>query len=81
MERFEFIIDNENKPSELYKGKERINVGKKLSDFKIIKKLGEGHFGSVQLVTSKLTHKNYAMKEIKTTRYRTHIQRLQVEKK
>ena len=80
MERFEFIIDNENKPSGLYKVKKTINIGSKLSDFKIIKKLGEGHFSSVHLVTSKITHKNYAMKEIKTARYKTERQRLQVEK-
>ena len=76
------MLDNNGQPQFLCidKGGQKVNVGSKLSDFTIIRKLGEGHFGSVLLVTSKLTNKLYAMKEIKSSRYQTERQRLQVEK-
>ena len=76
------MLDNNGQPQFLCidKGGQKVNVGSKLSDFTIIRKLGEGHFGSVLLVTSKLTKKLYAMKEIKSSRYQTERQRLQVEK-
>ena len=78
----EFMLDKNGQPQFLCidKGGEKVNVGSKLSDFTIVRKLGEGHFGSVTLVTSKLTQKLYAMKEIKSSRYKTERQRLQVEK-
>ena len=50
---------------------EKIDVGSKLSDFIIEKKLGEGYFGSVSLVSSKKTKLLYAMKEINTSKYKT----------
>ena len=45
----------------------KVDVGSKLSDFNIVKKLGSGHYGSVYLVSSKKTKLLYAMKEIKQT--------------
>ena len=79
---FEFMTD-ENGRFQFYsidKGDTKINVGAKKSDFFIQKKLGEGHFGSVSLVSSKITHKLYAMKEIKANRYQSEAQRKEVEK-
>ena len=78
----EFMLDNNGQPQFLCidKGGEKVNVGTKLTDFTVVRNLGEGHFGSVKLVTSKLTNKLYAMKEIKSSRYKTERQRLQVEK-
>ena len=76
------MLDKDGKPQFLCidRGGTKVNVGSKLSDFTIVRNLGEGHFGSVKLVTSKLTKKLYAMKEIKTARYKTEAQRKQVEK-
>ena len=76
------MLDNNGQPRFLCidKGGQKVNVGSKLSDFNIVRNLGEGHFGSVKLVTSKLTNKLYAMKEIKASRYKTDKQRKQVEK-
>ena len=78
----EFMLDNNGQPKILLidKGGEKVNVGSKLSDFTIVKNLGEGHFGSVKLVTSKLTNKLYAMKEINQSRYQTEKQRKLVMK-
>jgi len=45
--------------------KNNVDVGNKLSDFTVQRKLGEGHFGSVNLVISQKTNKLYAMKQIK----------------
>ena len=55
---YDFTINQNGQPQLLYidKGKKKTNVGNKLSDFTIEKELGKGHFGSVYLVTSKLTH-------------------------
>ena len=63
---FEVSIQN-GQPQLLYidKGNKKVNVGKQLSDFDIEKKLGQGNFGSVCLVKSKLTNKLYALKEIR----------------
>ena len=79
---FELITDSNGSPGILFidKGGKKVNVGSKLSDFIIQKKLGEGNFGSVYLVLSKITKKLYAMKEIKSNRYKTDQQRLEVEK-
>ena len=79
---FELMTDSNGKPQLLFidKGGKKVNVGSKLSDFVIQKKLGEGHFGSVCLVSSNITKKLYAMKEIKASRYKTEKQRKQVEK-
>ena len=76
------MIDNTGQPRFLAidKGGEKVNVGSKLTDFTIVKNLGEGHFGSVKLVKSNLTNKLYAMKEIKSTRYQSEKQRKTVEK-
>ena len=76
------MLDNNGQPQFLCidKGGQKVNVGTKLSDFIIVRNLGQGHFGSVTLVTSKLTNKLYAMKEIKSSRYKTEKQRLQIEK-
>ena len=62
------------------KGNKKLDVGNKLSDFKIEKELGKGNFGSVYLVTSKLTNKEYAMKEIKSKRYKNEEERLNIQK-
>ena len=79
---FELITDSNGKPGILFidKGGKNVNVGSKLSDFIIQKKLGEGNFGSVSLVLSKITKKLYAMKEIKSSRYKSDRQGLEVEK-
>ena len=78
---FEVSIDSSGKPQLLYidKGNKNINVGSQLSDFTMVKELGKGNFGSVFLVTSKLTKKVYALKEIKREMYNDE-QRLEVEK-
>ena len=57
-----------------------VDVGSKLSDFNIIKKLGSGHFGSVYLVSSKKTKFLYAMKEILADQYKSDRQRELVER-
>ena len=62
------------------KGFKKVNVGSKLSDFIVERELGKGNFGSVKLVTSKITHKLYAMKEIKSTRYNSEETCREVEK-
>jgi len=79
---FELMTDANGKPQLLFidKGGKKVDVGSKLSDFTVEKKLGEGHFGSVCLVSSKLTKKLYAMKEIKANRYQSEEQRIEVEK-
>jgi serine/threonine protein kinase len=78
----EFMIDNNGQPRVLAidKGGENVNVGSRLSDFVIVRSLGEGHFGSVKLVKSNITNKLYAMKEIKSSRYQSEKQRQSVEK-
>ena len=78
---FEFSMDESGKPQLLYidKGNKNVKVGSKLSDFTLEKKLGKGNFGDVYLVTSKLTKKVYALKEIKGDDYNEN-QRLEVEK-
>jgi len=82
MGQMEFMLDENGKPRLLCidKGGQKVNVGSKLSDFNIVRNLGEGHFGSVKLVTSKLTNKLYAMKEIKASRYNSEEERKQVQK-
>ena len=79
---FELMSDSNGKPQIFFidKGGKKVDVGSKKSDFIIQKKLGEGHFGSVNLVTSKLTKKLYAMKEIKEDRYKSEKQRKEIEK-
>ena len=79
---FELITDSNGRLgiSFIDKGNKKVNVGSQLSDFIIEKKLGEGNFGSVCLVTSKITKKLYAMKEIKSSRYKTDKERSEVEK-
>ena len=74
--------DSKGEPQIIFidKGGKKINVGSSLSDFNIEKKLGEGNFGSVSLVTSKITKKLYAMKEIKVSRYRSQKQFFQIIK-
>ena len=81
-ENYQLINDKDNKPLIVFLDKElkKEDVGSKLSDFIVEKKLGEGHFGSVYLVTSKITKKLYALKEIIAKRYRSEAQRLAVER-
>ena len=78
---FEIIVDSNDQPH-FYdidkKKKDNINVGNKLSDFIIQRKLGEGHFGSVNLVISLKTNKLYAMKQIKSSLYRNQQEYLEV---
>ena len=62
------------------KGNKKVDVGNKLADFDVKRSLGNGHFGSVYLVQSKLTHKVYAMKEIKPERYKNHKQQEEIQK-
>ena len=78
----EFNIGEDGKLNLLFidKGKKKVNVGNQLSDFNIQRKLGQGHFGSVYLVQSKLTKKVYAMKEIKSERYKNEEQKLEIQK-
>ena len=62
------------------KGSKNVFVGSKLSDFTVERELGKGNFGSVKLVSSKITHKLYAMKEIKASRYKSENTCKEVEK-
>ena len=82
MGNLEFTLDANGQPRFLCidKGGEKVNVGSKLDDFQIIRPLGKGHFGSVYLVTSKLTNKLYAMKEIQASKYSSQEELNQVEK-
>ena len=82
MGNVEFTLDANGQPRFLCidKGGEKVNVGSKLSDFQIVRPLGKGHFGSVFLVTSKLTNKLYAMKEIQASKYESQEELNQVEK-
>ena len=79
----EFISDSNGLPH-LYsidKGKKyNVDVGNKLSDFIVQRKLGEGHFGSVNLVISQKTNKLYAMKQIKSSMYKNQKEYLEVER-
>ena len=79
---FDLSINQNGQPQIMFidKGKKNVNVGNKLSDFIIERQLGKGHFGSVYLVTSKLTKKVYAMKEIKSERYKNEHQKLEIQK-
>ena len=79
---FDFSLDENGKPQFLYidKGKKKLNVGNKLSDFNIEKQIGKGNFASVYLVKSKISNKVYAMKEIKAERYSNESQRKEVQK-
>ena len=79
---FELTIGENGQPQFLYidKGRKKANVGNKLSDFTMQRELGKGHFGSVCLVKSKLTKKVYAMKEIKSDRYKNEEQRQEIQK-
>ena len=82
MGNLEFTLDANGQPRFLCidKGGEKVNVGSKLADFQIVRPLGKGHFGSVFLVTSKLTNKLYAMKEIQASKYSSQEELNQVEK-
>ena len=79
---FDFSLDENGKPQFLFidKGKKKLNVGNKLSDFNIEKQIGKGNFATVYLVKSKITNKVYAMKEIKAERYSNESQRKEVQK-
>ena len=78
------LISDSNGQTNIYfidKGKKNnIDVGNKLSDFIIERKLGEGHFGSVNLVISQKTNKLYAMKQIKSSMYSNQQEYLEVER-
>ena len=52
-----------------------VDVGNKLFDYVLVEDLGQGNYGSVCLVKSKLTNKLYAMKEISQERYNNEEQR------
>jgi serine/threonine protein kinase len=75
---FEFTINSSGQPQLLFidKGNKKVNVGSKLSDFIVKRKLGEGNFGSVSLVESKITTKVYGLKEIRGDYYDNEAQRL-----
>ena len=79
---FDFTLNQEGQIQLFYidKGTKKVNVGNRLSDFRIEKELGKGNFGKVYLVTSKITNKVYAMKEIKFDRYKSDSQRASVQK-
>jgi len=80
---FELIVDYNGQPHFYYIDKEKknnVDVGNKLSDFRIQKKLGEGHFGSVYLVISNKTNKLYAMKQIKSSMYNNQQDYMEVER-
>ena len=79
---FDFTISQDGQPQLLYidKGHKKVDVGNKLSDFIVQRQLGKGHFGAVFLVTSKLTNKVYAMKEILQDRYNGEDQRKEIQK-
>ena len=79
----ELISDSNGKTNVYFidKGKKNnVDVGNKLSDFIIKRKLGEGHFGSVDLVISQKTNKLYAMKQIKSSMYKNQQEYMEVER-
>jgi len=79
----EFISDSNGHTDFCFidKGKkDNVDVGNKLSDFIVQSKLGEGHFGSVNLVISKKTNKLYAMKKIKSSIINNQQEYLEVER-
>ena len=79
----EFISDSNGHTDFCFidKGKkDNVDVGNKLSDFIVQRKLGEGHFGSVNLVISKKTNKLYAMKKIKSSIINNQQEYLEVER-
>ena len=67
MSNFDIVKDVEGKDylifdsSELY---DESNIGNKLEDFEFLSKLGEGSYGQVYKVLSKLNNKVYAMKKL-----------------
>jgi len=79
---FEFMTDSNGRPQIYFidKGRKKVDVGNKLSDFTIQRELGKGHFGSVSLVVSKKTEKLYAMKQIKSSMYKNEKEILEVER-
>ena len=79
---FDFQIDQNGQPQLLYidKGRNKTNVGNRLSDFTIEKQLGKGNYGSVYLVKSKITNKIYAMKEILSENCSNEQQKLKIQK-
>ena len=79
----EFISDSNGQTHFYFIDKEKnnyVDVGNKLSDFIIQRNLGEGHFGSVDLVISQKTNKLYAMKQIKSSIYKDQQKYLEVER-
>ena len=76
----EILLGLDNEDNYLNKEKKIINVGTKLSDFNFIENIGEGDFSIVKLVTSKLTNKYYAMKEIKSKYCKTKRNLSKIEK-
>ena len=80
--KFDFLFGENGQLEILYidKGNKKTNVGNKLSDFIIEKQIGKGNFGSVYLVKSKITNKVYAMKEIKSERYKNDSQKAEIQK-
>ena len=79
----EFISDSNGLPHFYLIDKEKknnVDVGNKLSDFIVKRKLGEGHFGSVDLVISQKTNKLYAMKQIKSSMYKDQQKYMEVER-
>ena len=74
MSNFDVIKDANGKEylmldsSELY---DDTQMGNKSEDFEILKKLGEGSFGKVFKVRSKINNKVYAMKQINISEIRT----------
>ena len=79
---FELMPDSNGKPQIYFidKGRKKVDIGNKLSDFTIQRELGKGHFGSVSLVVSNKTKKLYAMKQIKMSMYKNEKEFLEVER-
>ena len=79
---FEFMTDSNGRPQIYFidKGRKKVDIGNKLSDFTIQRELGKGHFGSVSLVLSNKTKKLYAMKQIKSSMYKNEKEILEVER-
>ena len=74
----ELIKDSKGKPHMVFdkdKSKEDEIMGEKVDDYEILQVLGEGSFGFVAKVKSRINHKIYAIKQINLTKLKSDKER------